>query len=440
MIAGVRKPDAPRSLRSLRALARTGHPAGIVDAGSGAIAEAIEPLSDGAESATLRPAPLRILQVLHRAGRGGIESAMLEVLRRIQRARYRIDFVARSAEPGEHDDELRELGAQIFVCPRHRNPLNFARRLGRILAHGGPYDAIHSHVEHYSGIVLAVAAAAGVPVRVAHIHNDRSAEPAGAARLAYRRLMAAAVARFATHGFAPSAAAAGFLFGERWHFDPRWRVLPYGIDFAPYHRPIDRRAMRAAIGIPDDALVIGHVGRFLPQKNHQLVIEILARLFAREPGARAVLIGDGPLRAEIAQAAKRAGIKGRLRFLGARSDVPDLLRGVIDVFLFPSRYEGFGLALLEAQAAGLPCVISDVIPPEADALGDRLQRLPLGAPIDTWVAAIRSAATAGRQADAVRRLERTHFAVEASIAAYTAAYRGINVAVPARQPGFGHAW
>jgi glycosyltransferase involved in cell wall biosynthesis len=385
---------------------------------------------------------LRILQVIHRAGRGGIESAILQVLRRIDRARYRFDFVVRSAEPGDHDGEIKGLGARIFICPHHRNPLGFARALRRVLVDHGPYDAVHSHLEHYTGIVLAVAAAAGASVRIAHIHNDRSAdvESAGALRLAYRGLMAAAVARYATHGFAPSAAAARFLFGARWRADPRWRVLPYGIDFAPYQGPVDRRAARAALGIADDALVIGHVGRFHPQKNHELAIQILAALCAREPRARAVLIGDGPLRAEIARAAERAGIGGRLRFLGARADVPVLLRTVIDVFLFPSRYEGLGLALVEAQAAGLPCVISDVIPPEADALAERVQRLPLGAPIDAWVAAIRSAAAAGRLEDAVRQLERTHFALQASIAACTAAYHGGGAAAPARHPGFEHAW
>ncbi|MGH6896116.1 MAG: glycosyltransferase [Geminicoccaceae bacterium] len=366
----------------------------------------------------------KVLHVIHRAGRGGIESAMMQVMRRIDRARYVFDFVVRTAEPGAYDDEIRELGGRILFCPRHRDPVGFARRLRRVLARHGPYDAVHSHVEHYTGIVLAVAAAAGVPVRIAHSHNDRSGEPASAPRRGYRRLMQAGVARFATQGFAPSAGAARFLFGERWRAEARWRVQPYGIDLAPFRRPPDGARLRAELGIPADALVVGHVGRFHPQKNHALLLGILERWLALEPGAFALLVGDGPLRAQVIAAAARAGIAPSIVFAGGRADVPELMLAAMDAFVFPSRYEGLGLALLEAQAAGLPCVISDAVPPEAAALPDRVRRLALDAPVEEWAAAIGAALRRGRDPEAAARLERSPYAIDASVAAYAAAYDG----------------
>ena len=366
----------------------------------------------------------KILHVIHRAGRGGIESAVMQVFRRIDRARYRFDFAVRTAEPGDYDEEIRELGGRIVVCPQHRNPLAFARGLRRVLTVDGPYDAVHSHLEHYTGVVLPVAAAAGVPVRIAHVHNDRSGEPANALRRRYRRLMEASVARFATLGLAPSAGAARFLFGEHWRADRRWRVQPYGLDLAPFRQAPDRARVRAELGIPADAVVLGHVGRFDPQKNHALLLRIIEGWFAREPGARALLVGDGALRAEVMAAAARAGIAPRIVFAGVRADVPDLMLGAMDVFVFPSRYEGLGLVLVEAQAAGLPCVISDVVPPEAAVLPDRVRRVALDAPIATWAAAIRAAADQGRDPHAAARLERGPYAIDAAVAAYAAAYDG----------------
>ena len=368
--------------------------------------------------------PRKILHVIHRAGRGGIESAVMQVFRRIDRARYAFDFAVRTAEPGAYDDEIRELGGRIRVCPHHRNPLAFARRLRGILTGDGPYAAVHSHLEHYTGIVLPVAAAAGVPVRIAHIHNDRSGEPASALRRGYRRLMQASTLRFATLGFAPSAGAARFLFGPRWRADGRWRIQPYGLDLVPFRQSPDRARLRAALGIPPDAVVLGHVGRFDPQKNHSLLLRIIEGWLALEPGARALLVGDGALRAEIMAAATRAGIAPRIVFTGVRADVPDLMLAAMDVFVFPSRYEGLGLVLIEAQAAGLPCVISDVVPPEAAVLPDRVRRLALDAPIDAWAAAIQAALRLGRDAGAAARLERGPHAIDAAVEAYAAAYDG----------------
>jgi glycosyltransferase involved in cell wall biosynthesis len=366
----------------------------------------------------------RVLHVIHRAGRGGLESAIMQVLRRIDRARYRFDFVVRTAVAGEYDDEIRELGGRSFVCPCHRNPLAFARQFRRVLTRHGPYDAVHSHLEHYTGIVLPVAAAAGVPVRIAHIHNDRSGEPAGALRRGYRRLMRTSTLRFATQGFAPSAGAARFLFGARWRSDRRWRVQPYGLDLAPFRRPPERARLRAELEIPPDALVVGHVGRFDPQKNHALLLRILERWLALEPRGFALLVGDGPLRAKIVSAAAEAGIAERVRLCGLRADVPDLMLAAMDAFVLPSRYEGLGLALIEAQAAGLPCAVSDAVPPEAAALPDRVRRVALDAPLPEWVAAIGAALHQGRDPHAAARLERSVHAIDASVAVYTAAYDG----------------
>lgn len=370
----------------------------------------------------------QILHVFDGTLRGGLESAIMQVFRRIDRSRYRFDFVLRSPAPGPYEPEIRALGGRIFRCPDHRNPFAFARALDAVLRTHGPFDAIHSHVEHYTGIVLAVAAAAGVPIRIAHIHNDRGSQPASAPRRGYRKLMGVAVGRFATAGFAPSAAAARFLFGADWRDDGRWRVLPYGLDLGPFRATPERAAVRRDLGIPAGAVVIGHVGRFHPQKNHTLWLRILAAFSQREQRACGLLIGDGALRAEIERQADAAGLAARLRFAGVRADVPEVMLAAMDAFLFPSLYEGLGLVLVEAQAAGLPCVASDVIPPEADALPDLIRRLPLAAPPTAWADALQQALVRGRATDAVRRLGRTAYAIDASLAVYAAAYDGVRPA------------
>jgi conjugative relaxase-like TrwC/TraI family protein len=184
-------------------------------------------------------------------------------------------------------------------------------------------------------------------------------------RKAYIGLSQRFIRRYATAGIACSQAAAQALFGAAWRSDPRWRVVYYGVDFKPFGEVVDSASVRAELNIPRGAFVIGHVGRFEPQKNHEFFLQVAAEIVRREPAAHFLLIGEGSLQPAVRRQAERLGIADRVIMTGVCSDVPRLMRGAMDAFLFPSRYEGLGLVLVESQAAGVPCFFSDCIPPEA---------------------------------------------------------------------------
>ncbi len=330
----------------------------------------------------------RILHVLRCLDYGGAETWLLNVLRHIDRKRFKMDFTVHAARPGAYDEEVRRLGARIIPCLiNHRRPWRFARRFKHILREYGPYDVVHSHVHHYSGFVLRWAHQAGVPMRIAH---SRSLLPAGSPtplRRIYLCLMKRWVARYATAGLAVSGKAAEALYGPDWKQDPRWRVFARAIDLEPFSRNVDRDVVRREQGIPSQALVLGHVGRFVWEKNHEFLIKIAAEVTRRQSDTRLVLVGDGPLRSEIQRKAAGLGLADNVIFTGSRSDVPRLL-GTMDVFVFPSLQEGLPGAVLEAQAAGLPCILSDGVTTEADVVGPLVQRVGLDRPASVWADAI----------------------------------------------------
>lgn len=334
--------------------------------------------------------PLRILHVLGMMERGGAETWLMHILRSIDRTRYRIDFLVHVPGPHDYDDEIRALGSAVIVVPHARHPLQYAQEFNRVLREHGPYDVVHSHVHQYSGFVLRLAKRAGVPVRIAHSHLNDSASEARASlpRRAYLRLMRRWLAASATDGLAASAQAAADLFGPRWQDDPRYRTLFCGVDLSPFGACVCGKAVRAEFGIPAGAFVVGHVGRFTDQKNHAFLLAIAAALLARAPDTYFLLVGEGELRPAMQERAAHLGIADRVIFAGSRADVPRLMRGAMDAFVFPSKYEGLGLVLVEAQAAGLPCFFSDVIPYEADIVPELVYRLPLTAPASAWADAL----------------------------------------------------
>ena len=333
--------------------------------------------------------PIRILHVVGGMNRGGIETWLMHILRNIDRQHFEMDFLVNTAESCSYDDEILALGSKISRCLNPTKPLVYSAEFKQILKDNAPYDIVHSHVHHYSGFTLFLAKQAGVPIRIAHSHNDTSSAEAQAGwkRRLYLTLMEKSIAHYATLGLGASDEAAADLFGSTWKNDPRWQILYCGLDLTPFQKQPDP-TLRAEFNIPADAFVIGHVGRFEAQKNHQFILEIAAEVVKQKPNMRLFLVGVGPLREEVEQKAARLGLSDKTIFAGVRADVPQLMLSVMDVFLFPSLFEGLGLVLIEAQAAGLVSVISDVVPQAADIVAPLVERLPLSNSASTWAETI----------------------------------------------------
>jgi glycosyltransferase involved in cell wall biosynthesis len=332
-----------------------------------------------------------ILHIVGGMDRGGAETWLMHVLRNIDRGKYHFDFLVSRPEPCAYDDEIRSLGSQIIVCPQPQKPIQYARRFMRLVKENGPYDVIHSHVHHYSGFILLLAKLLGIKGRIAHSHSDtRVVETrTGFARKAYLRIMENMLQRFAIHGFACSENAAVDLYGGNdWKQDARWTCLYCGIDFKPFRIKSDGAAIRKELNLSEDEVVIGHVGRFSEVKNHIFLINIFAAFCKKMPHAKLLLVGDGKLRKNIEKQVHELHLSDKVIFAGVRPDVPELMKELMDVFLFPSLYEGLPLVLIEAQAAGLPCMLSDTFTQEVDIMHERIRRLPLTASPETWSDAV----------------------------------------------------
>lgn len=376
--------------------------------------------------------PIRILHVVGGMDRGGAETWLMHILRNIDRQRFQMDFLAPEDRHYAYTDELQALGSQIFSCALFEpsRPWRYATNFKKILLEHGPYDAIHVHVHHFSGYVLRLARQAGIKTRIIHSHIDTSSIEAQAnwKRKLYTGLMTSSIAKNSTVGLATSRMAAADLLGSAWENDPRWRTLYCGIDLAPFHEPVVPADVRAEFGIPADTLVIGHIGRFEPQKNHHFLVEIAAEIAKREPNMRLLLIGTGSLLPAMQAKVDRMGLADLVIFGSVRTDIPRLMKGLMDVFLFPSLYEGLGLVLVEAQAAGLPCILADIVPEEADLVPPLIHRIPLTTSAADWADAVltkRNDLHPITQSDALEIVSQSVFNIEVSVKELTEFYESV---------------
>ncbi|MEK0179786.1 MAG: glycosyltransferase family 1 protein [Oscillatoriales cyanobacterium] len=372
--------------------------------------------------------PIRILHVVGGMNRGGVETWLMHVLRNIDRDRFQMDFLVHTTEPCPYDDEAIALGSKIIPCLSPAKPWLYARNFKRILREYGPYDVVHSHVHHFSGYVLWLAKQADIAVRIAHSHNDTSSAEAKARlyRRLYLNLSKWLIARSATLSFGCSRNAVADLFQLFGEKDQRWQILYYGIDLTPFREPVDAITIRAELGIPADAFVIGHIGRFAAQKNHSFLLKIAAEVAKKEPKMRLLLLGEGSLRPEIEQKAMELELGDRLIFTSNRSDVPRLMLGAMDAFILPSLYEGLPVVGIEAQAAGLPFILSDVITEEVDIVKPLIQRISLLKSASVWADAVLSARNTRSniaQADSLAILENSPFNIAFSVNKITKTYK-----------------
>jgi glycosyltransferase involved in cell wall biosynthesis len=338
-------------------------------------------------------APKRILHVVRRMDPGGAETWLMHVLRASDRERLQMDFLVHTREEAAYDREIEARQSRILRCTRPVSSPEYAAEICRLIRRNGPYDAIHSHVYHFSGYLLMLARWLAVPARIAHSHNDVLPQDraAGCTRRGYAGVMQRLIRSCATHMVGASRVAARALFGASWEKDSRGRVLHCGIDLTSFPRNAARHAARlrarAEWGVEADACLIGHVGRFDQQKNQPFLIEVASEVARRHADVRFVLVGTGPLQEQVRARAAALGISGRVIFAGVRSDVPEVL-AAMDAFVFPSLSEGLGLALVEAQAAGLPCVVSSAVPEEADVVPELIRRVSPKEVCSRWADAL----------------------------------------------------
>ena len=311
----------------------------------------------------------RILHVVTYMGRGGIETMLMNYYRQMDRERIQFDFLVHRDFRADYDDEIESLGGKIYRIPP-MNPASGKYRKALVdFFRKHPYQVVHCHLNYMSGVVLAAAKHAGVPIRIAHAHTANM--PPGW-KQAVRRLCKYLIPFTATYCFACSADAGAAIFGGR-----AFAIMANAIDVGAF-APDDalRGRVRAELGL-GNAFTVMHVGRMIYAKNHEFLLDTFAEMLDTAPDAKLVLIGDGELRSEIeAKSAKLP--ENSVLLLGTRTDIPRLLQAA-DVFAFPSRFEGLPVTMIEAQASGLPCIKSDTITDEC-VVTDLVSSLPITDP------------------------------------------------------------
>lgn len=306
--------------------------------------------------------PVRVAHVVGKMVGGGVEQVVMNYYRHIDRDRVQFDFLVDADSMLVPRDEIESLGGRVFVIPPYQHVVAYQKELVRLFRQER-WPIVHSHVNALSVFPLRAAKRAGVPVRIAHSHSTSG-------RGEFTKNVAKTVLRplsnvYPTHRMACSRYAGEWLFGKGVSFE----VLYNAIDLSRFSFDAKVRAQaRADLGLIGGQTVIGHVGRFMPQKNHRFLIEAFALAARRRPDLVLVLVGAGEAEAHAESWAVERGVADRVMFLGQRSDV-DRLYQAFDAFVLPSLYEGLPLVSVEAQAAGLPCFLSDRITHEVDVTG-----------------------------------------------------------------------
>lgn len=324
---------------------------------------------------------------------GGVERWLADLYSHLRSLGIESDFALQHGELGFFGRQLESQGAQIHVLGASSNPLRHARAVISTVRKNGPYSAVHAHLSAFSAFSCLGARLAGVPTVVAHSHNVVNAGSHSLLRASYLATARSLLSMLKVRCLSPSAAALQDLVGRRQSLVARSALIPYGVDFERFQHPLPAAEVRSRLGIPLDALVFGTIGRLAAEKNQVLLVRVLARLLAIEPSAYLVIIGEGPLRDQIEREASLAGVTERVLLPGFVENVPQVMAGLFDVYLHPSAppprgNEATPIAVIEAQIAGVPCVVGDGVYDETVLVDALVARVSVDAEPSAWVSAL----------------------------------------------------
>jgi len=324
--------------------------------------------------------PIRVAHIPGEMSSGGVGTVVLNYFRNIDRRLIQFDFIVIEGSTLPCRDEIESLGGRIIIIPTYNKFASFSKELKKVFNENN-YNIVHSHLTALNVISLCIAKMCGVKIRIAHSHN--TAGKGEFARNIVKYVLRPFSRTFSTDYYACTEHAGNWLFGEK-IFKEKGIIINNAIDIDKFKYDINtRKELRKEFCI-ENKFVIGHVGRFMKQKNQGFILDIFYEMQKMREDAILILIGDeyGSMFEEVKCKLRDLKLEKKVIILPPRNDVNKIYQ-IFDLFLFPSLYEGFGMALIEAQVAGLPCVASDAVPIDAK-ICDLVTFLSLKKTADYW--------------------------------------------------------
>lgn len=325
---------------------------------------------------------IRALQILDNITAGGIQSFIMNVYRNIDRECIQFDFLVHHKHEKSYEEEIKSKGGRVFYLParsdgilKNRKALNsFFKK------YSGEYAVVHFHESSLTYLEpLMYATKYNVPIRIMHSHSTKV--PRNKIHLLLHKVNKKKIGKYATNYVACGQMAGEWMYGGS-SVANDVTVIYNGIDISKYEfNEEKRKQIRYELGLKDE-FVIGHVGRFEPVKNHKFLLEVMKSILEINSNTVLLLVGNGRTFEKTKDYAKELGIQSNVRFLGIRNDA-DMLYQAMDLMILPSLYEGFPITAIEAEASGLPCILSDSITKEA-LLKENVKYISLSRPQNEW--------------------------------------------------------
>lgn len=340
---------------------------------------------------------------------GGMESVVMNYYRHIDIQKIQFDFLCYDEQPA-YSDEIKNLGGKIFIITSRRKNLKRNRDELRLFfkEYSQEYVAVWENANSLSDIApLVFAKKYGVTNRIIHAHNSKNM--GGKITQLLHSINRLRIQRYANHFWACSQLAGEWMYPQSVLSTKNYQIIKNAIDLSKFAYNKDIRLKKRKELKIENCFVIGHVGRFHFQKNHQFLIDIFNEVHKNFDNSILLLIGQGEDEQIIREKVKSLGLLDYVKFLGARADTAELYQAM-DIFVLPSHFEGLGLVLIEAQANGLPCYASDCIPKEAQVTSS-CQYLSLNLSAEKWVDKIMSHEN-GRNPDAVKEIQNSNYDIQ----------------------------
>ena len=352
--------------------------------------------------------PIRIAQIVGKWLGGGVEAVVMNYYRHLDHSKIQFDFICDDDSTNIPYDEIEKLGGKVILITPYQKVFKYQRELRRVLR-DGKYKIVHSHINTLSVFPLYAAKKVGVPVRIAHSHSTTNKKEWKKNLL--KQVLRPFSRKYATNYMCCSELAGRWLFGDKAYDEGKVYLLNNAIDLDKfkYDKKI-RDKKRKELGIKEDTIVIGHIGRFVAQKNHIFLIDIFNQFHKKEKNSILLLAGQGPLQEEIKNKVRELGLNDSVRFLGQRNDANELYQ-VFDVFLLPSLYEGLPVVGVEAQASGLLCFFSDDMTKETKVL-DSTVFMSLSNADDEWATSILDNYINFRRKDTTSDITKSNFNIK----------------------------